>query len=94
VIITQFGGPDGELAASMRYLSQRYDTPYRETAALLTDIGGSVPKLPLPFGTRFFIHKKRSAASGKHSSFLHLQQILFIVVSEFLKRIYYAFCVG
>jgi spore coat protein JC len=58
VIITQFGGPDGELAASMRYLSQRYDTPYRETAALLTDIGGSVPKLPLSFGNRFFIHKK------------------------------------
>jgi spore coat protein JC len=80
VIITQFGGPDGELAASMRYLSQRYDTPYRETAALLTDIGVSVPKLPLPFGNGFFIHKKRSAASGKHSSFLHLQQILFIAV--------------
>ena len=39
VIITQFGGPDGELAASMRYLSQRYDMPYREVAALLNDIG-------------------------------------------------------
>ena len=39
VIITQFGGPDGELAASMRYLSQRYDMPYREVAGLLTDIG-------------------------------------------------------
>ena len=39
VIITQFGGPDGELAASMRYLAQRYDMPYREVAGLLTDIG-------------------------------------------------------
>lgn len=39
VIITQFGGPDGELAASMRYLSQRYSTPSREVAGLLTDIG-------------------------------------------------------
>ena len=39
MIITQFGGPDGELAASMRYLSQRYDMPYREIAGLLTDIG-------------------------------------------------------
>lgn len=39
VIITQFGGPDGELAASMRYLSQRYSMPYKETSALLTDIG-------------------------------------------------------
>lgn len=33
------GGPDGELAASMRYLSQRYDMPYREVAGLLTDVG-------------------------------------------------------
>ncbi len=39
VIITQFGGPDGELSASMRYLSQRYSMPYREVAGLLTDIG-------------------------------------------------------
>ena len=39
VIISQFGGPDGELAASQRYLSQRYSTPYREVAAILTDIG-------------------------------------------------------
>ncbi len=39
VIISQFGGPDGELAASMRYLSQRYSVPYREVAGLLTDIG-------------------------------------------------------
>lgn len=39
VIISQFGGPDGELAASQRYLSQRYATPYRQVAGLLTDIG-------------------------------------------------------
>lgn len=39
VIISQFGGHDGELAASMRYLSQRYAMPYREVAGLLTDIG-------------------------------------------------------
>lgn len=39
VIISQFGGPDGELAASMRYLSQRYTMPYNEVAGLLTDIG-------------------------------------------------------
>ena len=39
VIISQFGGPDGELAASMRYLSQRYAMPYREISGLLTDIG-------------------------------------------------------
>ncbi|ROR28374.1 spore coat protein JC [Mobilisporobacter senegalensis] len=39
VIITQFGGPDGELAASMRYLSQRYTMPYNEVVGVLTDIG-------------------------------------------------------
>lgn len=39
VIISQFGGPDGELAASMRYLSQRYSMPYRDVAGVLTDIG-------------------------------------------------------
>lgn len=39
VIISQFGGPDGELAASMRYLAQRYSMPYPELKGLLTDIG-------------------------------------------------------
>lgn len=45
VIITQYGGPDGELAASLRYLSQRYSVPYRDVAGVLTDIGISVSKL-------------------------------------------------
>lgn len=39
VIISQFGGPDGELGASMRYLSQRYTMPYNEVTGILTDIG-------------------------------------------------------
>lgn len=39
LIISQFGGPDGELAASMRYLSQRYSMPCKEVGGLLTDIG-------------------------------------------------------
>lgn len=39
VIISQYGGPDGEMGASMRYLSQRYASPYREVSAILTDIG-------------------------------------------------------
>ena len=38
-IITQYGGPNGELGASMRYLSQRYTMPYKEGMAILTDIG-------------------------------------------------------
>ena len=47
-IISQFGGPDGELAASMRYLSQRYTMPYRGIAGLLTDIGTSFSKRYFP----------------------------------------------
>ncbi len=39
VIISQFGGPDGELAASMRYLSQRYTMTNKKCVAVLNDIG-------------------------------------------------------
>lgn len=39
IIISQYGGPDGEAAASMRYLSQRYSMPDKRVAGLLTDIG-------------------------------------------------------
>jgi spore coat protein JC len=44
-IISQYGGPDGELAASLRYLSQRYSMPYPELKALLTDIGLLFPQM-------------------------------------------------
>ena len=39
IIISQLGGPDGELAASMRYLNQRYAMPYKEVTGILTDVG-------------------------------------------------------
>lgn len=39
IIISQYGGPNGELGASLRYLSQRYSMPYPELKGLLTDIG-------------------------------------------------------
>lgn len=39
IIITQYGGPDGELGASLRYLSQRFAMPYAELKGLLTDVG-------------------------------------------------------
>ena len=38
-IISQLGGPDGEIGASLRYLSQRFASPYNEVKGLLTDIG-------------------------------------------------------
>ena len=39
IILSQYGGPDGELGASLRYLSQRYSMPYGDLKGLLTDIG-------------------------------------------------------
>lgn len=39
IILTQYGGPDGELGASLRYLTQRYSMPFDELKGLLTDIG-------------------------------------------------------
>ena len=41
IIISQYGGPDGELGASLRYLSQRFSMPYSELKGLLTDVGRS-----------------------------------------------------
>ena len=45
ITITQYGGPDGELGASMRYLSQRFTMPMPELTGTLTDIGIEVPPL-------------------------------------------------
>jgi len=39
IVMTQYGGPDGELGAALRYLSQRYTMPYKEVVGILTDIG-------------------------------------------------------
>ena len=61
LIISQYGGPHGELGASLRYLSQRYSMPYPELRAILTDIGISVSEMPLlgsktPFEALSLIH--------------------------------------
>ena len=55
-IMSQYGGPDGEMGASMRYLSQRYSMPYDIGKAVLTDIGSEVAKCSslLPFFQRDF----------------------------------------
>lgn len=47
IVITQLGGPDGELGASLRYLNQRYTAPQAEVKGILNDIGISASKLPL-----------------------------------------------
>jgi len=43
-LISQYGGPDGELAASLRYLNQRYNMPTNKIKALLNDIGTEAAK--------------------------------------------------
>ena len=54
VIISQYGGPDGELGASLRYLSQRYAMPYPELKGLLTDIGSEASEMFLSEANAFF----------------------------------------
>ncbi len=53
-IMSQYGGPDGELGASMRYISQRYSMPYNEVAAVLTDIGTEAPEMFRSGANAFF----------------------------------------
>ena len=47
IIIRQYAGPDGDLGASLRYLSQRYPMPYAELKGLLTDIGVEASQVAL-----------------------------------------------
>ena len=54
VIITQLGGPDGEMGAATRYLSQRYSAPYAPVKATLTDIGTEAPEMFLSGANAFF----------------------------------------
>mgnify|MGYP000408705017 CR=1 FL=1 len=52
-IISQYGGPDGELGASLRNMRQRYSMPYPELKGLLTDIGTEEASWP-PIFARYF----------------------------------------
>lgn len=54
IIISQYGGPDGELGASLRYLSQRYAMPFDELKGLLTDIGTEAPEMFRSGANAFF----------------------------------------
>lgn len=59
VVISQFGGPDGEVGAAMRYLSQRYSNTNRKVAGVLTDIGTSVSKLRMKISYNSPLHDLR-----------------------------------
>lgn len=54
LIISQYGGPHGEIGASLRYLSQRYAMPYPELRAILTDVGTEAPEMFRSGATAFF----------------------------------------
>ena len=54
IIISQYGGPNGELGAALRYLSQRYSMPFDEQRGLLTDIGTEAPGMFLSGANAFF----------------------------------------
>ena len=54
IIISQYGGPNGELGAALRYLSQRYSMPFDEQRGLLTDIGTEAPEMFHSEATAFF----------------------------------------
>ena len=54
IIISQLGGPDGELGASMRYLNQRYTMPYNEVIGILTDVGREASEMFHSEATAFF----------------------------------------
>ena len=66
VIVSQYGGPDGEMGASMRYLSQRFSVSNPRVAGLLTDIGVSVTKLR-------FLDLKRCSGNQSFRSFTLIQ---------------------
>ncbi len=54
MILTQYGGPNGELGASLRYLSQRFAMPDNMGIGLLTDIGREAPEMFLSGANTFF----------------------------------------
>ncbi len=54
IIITQLGGPDGELGASLRYLNQRYSMTQDKVKATLTDIGREASEMFRSEATAFF----------------------------------------
>ena len=69
IIISQYGGPDGELGASLRYLSQRYSMPFDELKGLLTDIGTEEQKRHPPellFTRAFVCLIPRILSKGEH----------------------------
>ena len=79
IIISQYGGPDGELGASLRYLSQRFSMPNEITKATLNDIGTYYPKFS------YLCQKKidRLPAPFKYMSILYLSCMIICSKTSF-----------
>ena len=73
----EFGGPDGELAASMRYISQRYAMPYRDVAGTLTI---TILQIPLPLLTTQSAEHLMIKQTPLLSTLLILQILLTILI--------------
>ena len=77
VIISQFGGPDGEVGAAMRYLSQRYSNTNRKVAGVLTDIGISAGKLRMEVSREIGDYRTPHMNSRYKSPLQYLRMIFF-----------------
>lgn len=80
IIMSQYGGPDGEMGASMRYLAQRYSMKDRKVAGVLTDIGVSVGKLHMKI-----VPENREGIQYYNLILSHL--IFFILINHFQQYI-------
>lgn len=72
-IISQYGGPDGESAAAMRYLSQRYAMPYEKGKAIMTDIGSEASEMFLRNLTIYLFDFPIFVVIHPHSQSLQIQ---------------------
>lgn len=83
IIMTQYGGPDGELGASLRYLSQRFSMPYPELKGLLTDIGTEYAQKPFSYSSISLSPDKISASHCSGAPFKETFTIPFSPIITF-----------
>lgn len=81
IIMTQLGGPDGELGASMRYLNQRYSMPYNTVKGALTDIGIDAIKTTVSRNMLTTRYKNERGILFTDAS-LHVSYLLFIIANS------------
>ena len=81
IIITQLGGPDGELGAATRYLSQRYVMPYGEIIGVLTDVG-TEELVPRDYTSNVMFLGRRGKMSMCNSASPHLNLPVFVYTAR------------